>query len=70
MTRQISVPTMVLVGEEDVITPPTVVERLPKRYPVARLEVIAKAGHMAPYENPAVANTVILRFLKSLEDHD
>ena len=28
--------------------------------PKSRLEVIPKAGHMAPYENPAVANDVIL----------
>jgi 3-oxoadipate enol-lactonase len=65
---KISVPTMVLVGEDDVITPPTVAKSLAEAIPGARLEVIAKAGHMAPYENPSVANTVIFRFLKSLED--
>ncbi len=35
--------------------------------PNARFEVIPGAGHLAPYENPAVANAVILRFLNSLE---
>ena len=64
----ISVPTMVMVGQDDVITPPTVARSLAEAIPGARLEVIAKAGHLAPYENPAAANTVIFRFLKSLED--
>ena len=64
----ISVPTLVLVGEDDVITPPTVARSLAEAIPGARLEVIPKAGHMAPYENHSVANVVILRFLKSLEE--
>jgi len=64
----ISVPTLVLVGEDDVITPPAEAKALSDAIPDARLEIIPRAGHMAPYENPAVANAVILRFLKSLED--
>jgi 3-oxoadipate enol-lactonase len=65
---KISVPTLVLVGEEDVITPPAVARSLAEAIPGARLEVIPKAGHMAPYENPSVANAAILGFLQSLED--
>ncbi len=65
---KISIPTLVLVGEEDVITPPAVAKTMADAIPNARLEVIPKAGHLAPYENPAVSNDVILRFLKSLED--
>jgi pimeloyl-ACP methyl ester carboxylesterase len=64
----ISVPTLVLVGEEDVITPPAEARALADAIPNARLEVIPQSGHMAPYENPAVANAAILRFLKSPED--
>jgi pimeloyl-ACP methyl ester carboxylesterase len=50
-----------------VITPPAEAQAMAEAIPNARLEVIPKAGHMAPYENPAVANAAILRFLKSLE---
>ena len=39
-----------------------------RRDPGARLEVIPEAGHLAPYENHAVANGVILRFLEELTD--
>jgi pimeloyl-ACP methyl ester carboxylesterase len=64
---RISVPTLVLVGEEDLVTPPADAKALAAAIPNARLEIIAGAGHMAPYENPAAANAVILEFLKGLE---
>ena len=67
---RINVPTLVLVGEEDVITPPAVAKSLAEAITGASLEVVPSAGHMAPYENPSVANAAILRFLKSLEDRD
>jgi 3-oxoadipate enol-lactonase len=63
----IAVPTLVLVGEEDVITPPSEAQALADAIPGARLEVVPESGHMAPYENPAVANAVILRFLEGLD---
>jgi len=63
---RIKVPTIVMVGEEDAITPPNEALALADAIEGARLEVIANAGHMAPYENPAVANAVMLRFLDSL----
>jgi 3-oxoadipate enol-lactonase len=64
---RISVPTLVLVGEDDVITPPAVARSLAEAIPGAHLEVIPEAGHMAPYENPSVVNAAILIFLRSLE---
>jgi pimeloyl-ACP methyl ester carboxylesterase len=62
----IRVPTLVIVGEEDVITPPAEVQALADAIPGARLEVIPEAGHLAPYENHAVANAVMLQFLDGL----
>ncbi len=63
----IRVPTLVLVGEHDAITPPEDSMAMADAIPGARLEVIPAAGHLAPYENPTVANGVILRFLEELE---
>ncbi len=68
MLGQISVPTLVLVGEEDVITPPDEVKVMAGAIPNSRLVVIPKAGHLAPYENPVAANRAILEFVKSLCD--
>lgn len=63
----IRVPTLVLVGEEDVITPPGEAQKLADGIAGSRLEVVPEAGHMAPYENHGIANAVILRFLDSLK---
>jgi pimeloyl-ACP methyl ester carboxylesterase len=55
----ISVPTVVVVGADDVITPPAEAQALVKGIPRARLHVIAAAGHMAPVEQPdAVASAL------------
>jgi len=64
---KIAVPTLVMVGEDDILTPPAEAQAMAQAIPNARLEVIPKAGHVAPYENHAAANAAILRFLKSLE---
>jgi len=66
MLAEISIPTLVLVGEEDVITPPDEVKAMAGAIPNSRLVVIPKAGHLAPYENPGAANSAILEFLQSL----
>jgi 3-oxoadipate enol-lactonase len=64
---RIAHPTLVLVGEDDVISPPAEAREIAAALPDARLEVIPAAGHLAPYENPAAANAVIRRFLERLD---
>ena len=63
---KIDAPTLVIVGEEDVITPPSEAQALSRAIAGARLEVIPNCGHMAPYENPSFTNSVIEGFLDSL----
>jgi pimeloyl-ACP methyl ester carboxylesterase len=65
--RSITVPTLVLVGEDDVISPPSEAREIAKTLPDARLQVIPSAGHLAPYENPSAVNDAIRRFLNSLD---
>ena len=62
----ISVPTLVMVGEDDLITPPDEARSLAARIPDGRLHVIPHTGHLAPYENPSLANALILDFLRGL----
>lgn len=64
---RIGVPTLVIVGEDDVISPPSEASEIAAAIPGARLEVIPQAGHLAPYENPGATNGVILRFLEELK---
>lgn len=62
----IDVPTLVVVGEEDEITPPDQARRMQQRIPGSALEVIAGAGHLANLERPAAFNHLLSEFLVSL----
>ena len=62
----ISVPTLVVVGEEDAITPVKEARRLQESIPGSRIEVLQQAGHLSSLERPAAFNTVVSEFLASL----
>jgi len=59
----IDVPTLILVGNEDRITPPALSGELASLIPEARFEVIASAGHLANLEQPGAFNSAVDRFL-------
>jgi len=61
---KITVPTTVLVGSQDKITPPPLSETMRSRIPGAELHVIPDAGHFSNAENPAVFNDRLVSFLK------
>jgi pimeloyl-ACP methyl ester carboxylesterase len=62
----IKVPTLVIVGADDVICPPDEARAIAAAIPMARLEVIPDAGHLTPVENPGVFNATVLEFLNNL----
>jgi 3-oxoadipate enol-lactonase len=62
----ITVPTLVMVGEHDMITPPEEARQMAEALPNALFAVIPNAGHLAPLENPEAANEAILTFLAGL----
>ncbi len=59
----IGVPTLILVGEEDGITPPALSDELAKLIPGSRVVRIANAGHLANAEQPEAFNAAIESFL-------
>jgi len=63
----IDVPTLILVGAEDRITPPDLSGELAKLVRGARFQVIAGAGHLANFEQPGVFNSMVDRFLAESE---
>lgn len=65
--ESITVPTLVIVGEHDVLTPPSDSELIAARVPRARLVRIEQAGHMANLENPDAFNTALLEFLRGVQ---
>jgi pimeloyl-ACP methyl ester carboxylesterase len=58
----IRLPTLVLVGAKDRMTPPALAASLADGIPGARLHVIPNAGHMAQVERFAEVNRAILEF--------
>jgi pimeloyl-ACP methyl ester carboxylesterase len=64
----ITVPTLVVVGAEDGLTPPAAARVMSEGIPDAKLVVIADAGHLAPLERPAAVNTAIRGFLMERVD--
>ena len=62
----ITVPTLVIAGEADAITPPADARAMAAAIPGARLVVIPKAGHLSPLENPRAFNTAVRAFLRGL----
>lgn len=61
----IKIPALILVGDNDSITPPAIAQSMQQRIAGAELEIIRGAGHMAPMEQPAQVSRAISRFLQT-----
>ncbi len=59
-----SLPTLLVVGAEDMITPPECLERAAAVIDGAELETIPGCGHMTPMEDPAAFNARLASFLR------
>jgi 3-oxoadipate enol-lactonase len=62
----LAVPVLIVVGEEDVITPPAESRRMAEAIAGSRLVVLPAAGHLANLENPAAFNRELAGFLATL----
>jgi len=60
------IPTLVVVGAEDVITPPAIAQSMASAIPGARLMEVPGAGHLPCVEQPVPTTRAILKFLQSL----
>jgi pimeloyl-ACP methyl ester carboxylesterase len=60
---EIAVPTLILVGDEDKLTPPKWSRYLNEHISNSRLEVIPGAGHFVQQEQPEAVNHAISTFL-------
>jgi 3-oxoadipate enol-lactonase len=63
MLSTIAVPTLVVGGAEDSITPPDELRALAEAIPGHQFDLIAFAGHVSPFERPAAFNHLIGEFL-------
>lgn len=62
----IAVPTLILVGEDDALTPPAMAETLHRSIPRSKLVTIAAAGHLPPLEQPDEVTRHIQQFIDRL----
>lgn len=63
---RVAVPTLVLCGAEDRMTPPKLSEHLHANIPGATLEIVPRAGHMVMLEQPEHVAGLLERFLDSI----
>ena len=63
----IGVPTLVLVGAEDTVTPPELSQELADAIPGAELHILAGAAHLSNIERPGDFNAAIQVFIERAE---
>jgi 3-oxoadipate enol-lactonase len=64
--KTINVPTLLVTGEEDLLTGMNEAELMRQHIPSSLVRVIPKAGHYAPWEQPEEAGQVVRQFLDGL----
>ncbi len=65
LLASIACPTLVIVGEQDTLTPPTVAQEYASQIPGAQYAVIPRAGHLSNLEQPELFLQVVRGFLGS-----
>ncbi|HQU44860.1 MAG: hypothetical protein B7Z73_12695 [Planctomycetia bacterium 21-64-5] len=65
---KIDVPTLVIVGADDVLTPADEMRRMAAAIPGAEFRIIPEAGHVTPLENPLAFNALLRDFLDAMRD--
>lgn len=63
----VTLPALIIVGRDDILTPVKYAEYLQTHLPEAVLVILETAGHFAMLEQPAAVNQAIFGFLKNLE---
>ena len=62
--KTINVPTFIMVGELDTLTPPSMSREIMKEIKESSLAIIPNAGHLINIENPKEFNQKLLEFLE------
>jgi 3-oxoadipate enol-lactonase len=63
----VGLPTLVMVGEHDSLTPPESARAMADAIPGARFSVISSAGHLPPIEQPGPVTEELRAFLASIQ---
>ncbi|MCF8240973.1 MAG: alpha/beta hydrolase [Melioribacteraceae bacterium] len=60
---KIKIPTLVLVGAQDKLTPPPMMRKMAESIKKSEFGIAPRAGHLAPLENPSFVNDMIDGFI-------
>lgn len=66
LLKEITCPTLVLVGEEDVLTTPEENKRIAEAIRGAKFQIIQAAGHISNMEQPETFNQALSSFLETI----
>jgi len=61
---EINIPVLIMVGQEDKITPIAAAQQMHEKILNSKLEIIQQAGHLSNLENPTAFNTHLVNFLE------
>ena len=64
--QKIDIPTLIVVGEKDSLTPPSMALKIHQLIKNSKFLIIEEAGHLTNIENPKVFNDKVLLFLKKI----
>ena len=63
--KTINVPTLIMVGELDSLTPPSMSKEIMREIKNSYIKIIPNAGHLINIENPDLFNVNLMTFLES-----
>jgi len=63
LLKTLSVPTLILVGDADMRTPPSAMRLVAAAIPDSRFATVPEAGHAAHWEQPEIWNRTVLEFI-------
>ena len=63
LLHTIHCPTLIVVGEEDSLTPPALSEEMHRAIAGSELVIVLRAGHLSSLEQPDAFNSALARFL-------
>ena len=66
--KEITLPSLVVVGKDDVMTPVRYAEYLGRKLQDAEVVVVPNSGHFVTLEQPEAVNEAVARFLARLEE--
>jgi pimeloyl-ACP methyl ester carboxylesterase len=70
LLETITLPTLLITGDADLYTPPSVFRMFTERMPLAEALIVDEAGHSAYWEQPELFNATVLSFIRRAEAED